>query len=90
MVLEVTQRCNLNYPFSFADAKSDGRIDPSLKEIQVWCQTLLSNGGPYNIQLSGGEPALRDDLSGDRPDDTGMRLQFRATEYQRRSTRPGP
>ena len=59
---EVTQRCNLNCPVCFADAKSDGRIDPSLKEIQVWCQTLLSNGGPYNIQLSGGEPALRDDL----------------------------
>jgi uncharacterized radical SAM superfamily Fe-S cluster-containing enzyme len=62
VVLEVTQRCNLNCPVCFAGANSDAGSDPSLDEIQNWCQTLLSNGGPYNIQLSGGEPALRDDL----------------------------
>jgi hypothetical protein len=36
--------------------------DPSVEEIQDWCCTILNNGGPYNIQLSGGEPTLRDDL----------------------------
>jgi hypothetical protein len=33
-----------------------------LEEIKSWCRTLLSKGGPFNIQLSGGEPTLRDDL----------------------------
>lgn len=62
VVLEVTQRCNLNCPVCFASANSSHRNDPSLEEIQDWCRTLISAGGPYNIQLSGGEPTLRDDL----------------------------
>jgi hypothetical protein len=62
VILEVTQRCNLNCPVCFASANSQHSKDPSLEEIQNWCQTLLNNGGPYNIQLSGGEPTLRDDL----------------------------
>jgi uncharacterized radical SAM superfamily Fe-S cluster-containing enzyme len=30
--------------------------------IEGWYQKLLEAGGPFNIQLSGGEPCLRDDL----------------------------
>jgi hypothetical protein len=30
--------------------------------IEGWFRRLLAAGGPYNIQLSGGEPTLRDDL----------------------------
>jgi uncharacterized radical SAM superfamily Fe-S cluster-containing enzyme len=62
VVLEVTQRCNLQCPVCFASADSAPKKDPSIDEIQSWCITLLKNGGPYNIQLSGGEPTLRDDL----------------------------
>lgn len=33
-----------------------------MKTIEAWYRLLLASGGPYNIQLSGGEPTLRDDL----------------------------
>lgn len=62
VVLEVTQLCNLQCPVCFASANSHGASDPALSEIASWCQTLMNNGGPFNIQLSGGEPTLRDDL----------------------------
>jgi uncharacterized radical SAM superfamily Fe-S cluster-containing enzyme len=62
VVLEVTQRCNLNCPVCFASANCKQKKDPGVEEIQNWCRTLLKNGGPYNIQLSGGEATLRDDL----------------------------
>lgn len=62
-LLEVTGRCNLNCAVCFADA--GGRInneDPDLAVIRGWYEKLLEAGGPYNIQLSGGEPTIRDDL----------------------------
>jgi len=61
VLLEVTQRCNLHCPVCFASAGGT-EDDPNLNEIEDWYRTLLANGGPYNIQLSGGEPTLRDDL----------------------------
>jgi len=60
-LLEVTQRCNLRCPVCFADAGTS-IPDPSLDTISMWYQRLLEAGGPYNVQLSGGEPTLRDDL----------------------------
>jgi hypothetical protein len=62
VVLDVTQRCNLSCPICFASAGSSTRLDPSLEEIVGWCRTLLANGGPFNIHLSGGEPTVRNDL----------------------------
>jgi uncharacterized radical SAM superfamily Fe-S cluster-containing enzyme len=62
VVLEVTGRCNLNCPVCFANSNSCGSKEPTLGDIRNWCQVLLRNGGPFNIQLSGGEPTLRDDL----------------------------
>jgi uncharacterized radical SAM superfamily Fe-S cluster-containing enzyme len=61
VLLEVTQRCNLNCPVCFADASRDGD-DPSLAEIDGWLDRLREHGSPVNIQLSGGEPTVRDDL----------------------------
>ncbi|MBN1286584.1 MAG: radical SAM protein [Anaerolineae bacterium] len=64
-LLEVTQRCNLRCPVCFAasgDAGSGAPPDPPLAVIEGWYRRLLEAGGPYNIQLSGGEPTLRDDL----------------------------
>jgi uncharacterized radical SAM superfamily Fe-S cluster-containing enzyme len=61
-LLEVTQRCNLRCPFCFADAGRNITPDPDLRTIEHWYRRLLDAGGPYNIQLSGGEPTMRDDL----------------------------
>jgi uncharacterized radical SAM superfamily Fe-S cluster-containing enzyme len=61
VLLEVTQRCNLRCPVCFASAaESDG--DPDLREIEDWLRLLLAHGSQVNIQLSGGEPTVRDDL----------------------------
>lgn len=61
VLLEVTGRCNLACPVCFAGA-GETTEEPSLPEIRSWYQKLLNSGGPFNIQLSGGEPTLRDDL----------------------------
>ncbi len=61
VLLEVTQRCNLLCPVCFASSQMADR-DPDLKTIKEWYLMLLDSGGPYNIQLSGGEPTVRDDL----------------------------
>ena len=39
-----------------------GAPDPDLSIIEGWYHRLLDAGGPFNVQLSGGEPCLRDDL----------------------------
>lgn len=62
VVLEVTARCNLTCPVCFADASPNRAQDPSLEAIAKRCRTLLAAGGPFNIQLSGGEPTVRNDL----------------------------
>ena len=62
VLLEITQRCNLGCNFCFADAGASPMDDPSLEVIKGWYEKLLKGGGPFNIQLSGGEPTLRDDL----------------------------
>ena len=62
VLLEVTQRCDLRCAFCFAEAGAQRSADPDLATIKQWYQRLLDAGGPYNIQLSGGEPTLRDDL----------------------------
>ncbi|HUO59598.1 MAG TPA: radical SAM protein [Candidatus Acidoferrales bacterium] len=62
VVLEVTERCNLKCPICFSSANSAPQPDPTPDEIELWCRALLERGGPYNIQLSGGEPTVRDDL----------------------------
>lgn len=61
VLLEVTQRCNLACPVCFAASCTEDN-DPDIKQIEDWYRMLLASGGPYNIQLSGGEPTLRDDL----------------------------
>lgn len=61
VLLEVTQRCNIKCPICFASA-ADDCTDPSLDDIDSWLQLLLAHGSKVNIQLSGGEPTVRDDL----------------------------
>ncbi|AET66940.1 putative Fe-S oxidoreductase [Desulfosporosinus orientis DSM 765] len=60
-LLEVTQRCNLNCRVCFANAGTE-LDEPSLAVIEGWYKKVLAASGPVNIQLSGGEPTLRNDL----------------------------
>jgi hypothetical protein len=60
----VTGRCDLQCDFCFADAGRAGGEDPDLPKIKTWYERLIDAGGPYVVQLSGGEPTLRDDLPG--------------------------
>lgn len=62
MLLEVTQRCNLRCPVCFASAGESGGRDMSMEEIESSYDFLMSHGGSFNIQLSGGEPTMREDL----------------------------
>ncbi|MCE5195892.1 MAG: radical SAM protein [Negativicutes bacterium] len=59
VVLEVTGRCNLHCPFCFA-AGGDGS-DVALAELLDALPGLAALSQPL-LQLSGGEPTLRDDL----------------------------
>ncbi|HTY99922.1 MAG TPA: radical SAM protein [Rhodocyclaceae bacterium] len=61
VLLEVTSRCNLRCPVCFASAGGADE-DPSPAQIDSWLRLLRAHGNPVNIQLSGGEPTLRDDL----------------------------
>ncbi len=63
VLLEVTQRCNLNCPVCFASAGGAPGQDVPLATVDGWYDALMAQGGPFNIQLSGGEPTLRDDLA---------------------------
>ena len=58
VLLELTKRCNLNCPVCFASA-GGGEAGPTLGEISAMYDMLAARGGPFNIQLSGGEPTLR-------------------------------
>lgn len=60
VLLELTRRCDLRCPVCFASAGGEG--DLGLDEIARLYDMLMARGGPYNIQLSGGEPTMRDDL----------------------------
>lgn len=62
VLLELTARCNLKCPVCFASAGETVRSDPTLEDIGGIMDMLMASGGPYNLQLSGGEPTMRDDL----------------------------
>lgn len=63
VLLELTKRCNLACPVCFASAGEEPGADLSLEEIAHQYDYLMAHGGPYNIQLSGGEPTVRNDLA---------------------------
>jgi 7,8-dihydro-6-hydroxymethylpterin dimethyltransferase len=65
-ILEVTQACDLHCPICFAAcaaaAASAQDADPDLNSIEQMLHTIRECAGVCPIQLSGGEPMLRDDL----------------------------
>ncbi len=62
VLLELTNRCNLRCPVCFASAGEQKPHDLPLEEIGKQYDLLMERGGPFNIQLSGGEPTMRSDL----------------------------
>lgn len=62
ILLEVTPRCDLGCAVCYADARAEGD-EPSLEMITGWFRRAKEATGNCNIQLSGGEPTLRDDLA---------------------------
>jgi len=64
VLLEITQRCTLGCPVCFADVGTMNELDldPDIGTIGGWYDLVMAAAGPCNIQLSGGEPTLRDDL----------------------------
>ena len=62
VLLELTNRCNLSCPVCFASAGEQTPHDLSVEEIGKQYDLLMEHGGPFKIQLSGGEPTIREDL----------------------------
>lgn len=60
VLIEVTTRCNLKCPVCFAQSGGTTQ-DPSISEIMDNFEKLVKNGNTF-IQLSGGEPTVRNDL----------------------------
>ena len=61
-LVEVTMRCNLNCPVCYADAGSAVPADPSLDQIAAQFTALRTQSGRCSVQISGGEPTVREDL----------------------------
>lgn len=62
-LIEVTKRCNLKCKFCFASSGEHNEAsDIDLENIKFMYNSVLKSGGICNIQLSGGEPTMRDDL----------------------------
>ena len=63
-LIEITQRCNLHCPVCFADAGPNGgaSTDPAMGQLEFLYERIMTASGPCNIQLSGGEPTVRNDL----------------------------
>lgn len=60
-VIEVTKRCQMNCSVCFASANSIGD-DLPLSKIREMIDYISDTQGFCSLQLSGGEPTLRDDL----------------------------
>lgn len=60
-LVEVTSRCDLGCPICFADAEGQSP-DPDHETIGAWLDGVMRASGDCVIQLSGGEPTVRDDL----------------------------
>lgn len=59
VLVEITARCNLRCAHCFATDVAEA--EPSLDELRL-CFTNLVKAGNTFVQLSGGEPTMRDDL----------------------------
>ena len=60
-LIEVTWQCNLACPVCFASAQK-GLPDPTKEQLFALIKTTLLTTKGCNLQFSGGEPTIRDDL----------------------------
>jgi uncharacterized radical SAM superfamily Fe-S cluster-containing enzyme len=60
-LVEITSRCNLRCPVCFAASGENSALEPSAEELFALFKRLCDKGNTF-IQLSGGEPTVRDDL----------------------------
>ncbi len=60
-LLEVTNRCDLRCRYCFADGGSSAD-EPEAEELRAAIRDIVRQCGHPLLQLSGGEPTLRDDL----------------------------
>lgn len=64
-LIEVTLRCNMACPLCYASAgTASPPSDPTLADIGQRLDALKRASGACNVQISGGEPTVRDDLPG--------------------------
>ena len=61
-LIEVTWNCNLSCPVCFASANNTPKPDPSKSELVELLKKTMQTTGGCNLQFSGGEPTIRDDL----------------------------
>lgn len=64
-LLEVTMRCDLACPVCYAGAGKGPETlppDPSLTALAAQLDSLKAASGACNVQISGGEPTVREDL----------------------------
>ena len=61
-LVEITSRCNLNCPVCFANSGEAGS-DPDLASLRRMFEQTMTRTGGCNLQLSGGEPTVRGDLT---------------------------
>ena len=61
VLLEVTKRCNLHCQFCFASG-GEQETEPPLDTLKASIRDIVKKCGRPLLQLSGGEPTLRDDL----------------------------
>ena len=62
MVMELTLKCNLACPVCFASAVKKQTIEPTIEQVRSMYEAAMEGAGVCTIQISGGEPTLRDDL----------------------------
>lgn len=64
-LVEVTMRCDLACPVCYAGAgRTEGTLppDPPLAALAAQLDSLKTASGACNVQISGGEPTIREDL----------------------------
>jgi uncharacterized radical SAM superfamily Fe-S cluster-containing enzyme len=61
-VLEITARCDLGCPVCFASSGQAAPPDPTNDQIKAMLKRVWEQTGGCNLQFSGGEPTMRDDL----------------------------
>ena len=58
ILVEITERCNMGCPICFASATAQTGEHMSMATFASMLENIVAAGGPYPLQLSGGEPTV--------------------------------